>query len=125
MRNASALEFVVVLLALVGAGYSFVGVSDALLDHDLQRWSQRDGDAALLARQTLRNEAIRFGMLIGFTAIGITSLFLPNTPGTFSAPRLVLAVVFFGMEISLVYASYADRKDSHVLQNPRGKEIVQ
>ena len=116
MSTVSPLEILVVGIGLFGAGVCTRTLFEAYHDLDLLKAAGRNGTLRAIAVQVYRNEIIRLVTLMSCVGIGTVSMFLSNSPGPFSAPRLILASFFFIIEGTLVYGGWADRNTNRSLE---------
>lgn len=109
MTNASFLEIVQTLAALVGAALTCRAMIEADLNLVAQNRSGMNGNRLLIAQKNVRVERCVLGVQVCMFLAGLASLFIPPLPTGqgFVATRLVNSVI-------LMYLSYRNWLDDRI-----------
>lgn len=118
-RTVSPLEVAWIAGALHGIWYARRNLANARAELRALLAQRRNGDLRVLADQKIRNDQGRLSSLVACLIMGIVSLALSNQPGSFSAPRLVIAACIFYIEYRLVWDSRGDSKVTALLLDIR------
>lgn len=114
-ETVSWIELLWTAVALIGVGASSLVYVDAARDHKDVKIAGLTGAALITSRMTIRNERLRLGLLLLFALVGVVAMFIPNPPGSFDPPRLLVALMLMAGSCLVVYGSFADRRDRRLI----------